>query len=345
MAEQTAVVSFSRGARIYEEGSPSWAFFIIREGGVRISRNVVALGELDDKTLGAGDFFGVESALTSRNYRNNAAAISDVSLIAVPQSQYESFAAANKPIAMKILLEFSTLVRQLNETLSQRQPPSAAKPAAAASPPSSWTQEGALRIYPRGAVIFNEGDEGNELFIIQRGSVKIIKNGTPDDIVLAVLKAGAMFGEMGLLEQMPRSATACAAEPSAIAVIDKENYTQIIAQPKAFVKLSILLADRVWFLCKQLANILIKNPAERFCDIIVAVLEREGRGPTLAKQQLGQDFFQLGEISGMTKQDFETAAAALSFEKLIQVENGRIIVKNVAELYRRNEVFWKLYRG
>ncbi len=59
-----------------------------------------------------------------------------------------------------------------------------------------------------GDLIFQEGESSSEMFVIRTGSVEITKNTGGRAMRLAVLERGAFFGEMSLLEGLPRSATA-----------------------------------------------------------------------------------------------------------------------------------------
>jgi CRP/FNR family cyclic AMP-dependent transcriptional regulator len=61
---------------------------------------------------------------------------------------------------------------------------------------------------PAGAVLFEEGDPGDELFLIESGEVSITSGSEEHHVVLATLGAGACFGEMAVLTGAPRSATA-----------------------------------------------------------------------------------------------------------------------------------------
>ena len=62
--------------------------------------------------------------------------------------------------------------------------------------------------FQAGHVIVREGALGNRLFLINTGMVRVCKNfGTPEQVQLALLKPGDHFGEMCILEPMPRSAT------------------------------------------------------------------------------------------------------------------------------------------
>lgn len=80
-------------------------------------------------------------------------------------------------------------------------------------------QEFATRDYTDGEVIVSEGDVDNEMFIIQKGSVRVTKLVNGVEVELSVLERGEFFGEMALLESLPRSATVKALGPTKIQVV------------------------------------------------------------------------------------------------------------------------------
>ena len=70
-----------------------------------------------------------------------------------------------------------------------------------------------------GEVIFRQGDKGSELFVIQSGSVEISRGKGEQRTVMATLRPGAFFGEMSVLESMPRDADAMAITDTELLVI------------------------------------------------------------------------------------------------------------------------------
>lgn len=60
---------------------------------------------------------------------------------------------------------------------------------------------------PAGAVVIREGDVGRQLFVLHRGSVRVHRAGAHGEVELTRLHAPNYFGEMSILEEMPRSAT------------------------------------------------------------------------------------------------------------------------------------------
>ncbi|MCG8511700.1 MAG: cyclic nucleotide-binding domain-containing protein [Rhodospirillales bacterium] len=85
--------------------------------------------------------------------------------------------------------------------------------------------EGVTRAaYPEGKRVFHEGEQGNAVFIIEKGSVSIVKDVDGEEVQLATLRPGELFGEMALIDGSARMASAVTAEPSVIAKIPKETF-------------------------------------------------------------------------------------------------------------------------
>ncbi len=75
------------------------------------------------------------------------------------------------------------------------------------------------RTYDAGQVIFEEGDKGTEMYIVQEGRVLVSKRVGGEDLTLATLERGDFFGEMALLESMPRAATCRAIVPTKLKAV------------------------------------------------------------------------------------------------------------------------------
>ncbi len=80
-----------------------------------------------------------------------------------------------------------------------------------------------------GTVLFREGDEGDELFMLVRGKVRISKRveGVGEE-ALAILGPGACFGEMALINDLPRSADAVCNSSCVLGVIRRERFEELL---------------------------------------------------------------------------------------------------------------------
>jgi len=92
-----------------------------------------------------------------------------------------------------------------------------------------------LRVYDPAQVIFREGDPGDVMFVVQNGEVEIHRDVTSQSEPLARLSAGEIFGEMALVDQSPRSATAVASSRGAkVLAIDSAHFVYLVGQQPAF---------------------------------------------------------------------------------------------------------------
>ena len=131
------------------------------------------------------------------------------------------------------------------------------------------------RKYPKGTMIFCENQSGADMFIIQSGEVSISKVVDGNEVTLAVLKKGDMFGEMALLENKPRSASAIAHEECVLMVVNRKNFDMMVAtQAQLIARLTTTLAERLWALHRQLTNSQIKEYAHKLIDMLALQLEK-----------------------------------------------------------------------
>jgi len=82
--------------------------------------------------------------------------------------------------------------------------------------------------YRAGEIVFKEGDPGAEMYVVQSGQVELYRNITDEKRFVRVFEKGDFFGEMSLLEGMPRTATAQVIEDSDLIVINGATFDQMI---------------------------------------------------------------------------------------------------------------------
>ncbi|MCB1158647.1 MAG: cyclic nucleotide-binding domain-containing protein [Leptospiraceae bacterium] len=142
-----------------------------------------------------------------------------------------------------------------------------------ATPPIDLTKFN--RRYKDNSMIFCEHEPGKELYIIQNGKVKITKIVDNNEVMLAVLQKGDIFGEMAILDNAPRSASAIAFGDVDLLAINKANFEGMVKkQPQLATKIITLLSERIWHAYKQLANLMITDPAGRIADTLLTLVEK-----------------------------------------------------------------------
>jgi len=202
------------------------------------------------------------------------------------------------------------------------------------------------RVYPKNSMLFAEGEPGDELFIIQKGSVTIAKIVDNKEVLLAVLKAGDIFGEMALLEAKPRVANAVAYEECQVMAVNRANFEHMIKnQPQLIAKLTTLLAERIWFIYKQLANTLINDPLGRMYDALLIQLEKN-RIPLDSNSAYTFDFGtkELANMVGLSQKDANLLLRRMLENRKILINGDKIHATSVTEIIKQTEFFRKMQK-
>jgi len=104
-----------------------------------------------------------------------------------------------------------------------------------------------LRAYDPRQTIFREGDPGDFMYVVQDGLVDIRKEGKHGPQTLGAMQPGEFFGEMALVDQSPRSATAAAGPAGAkVLAIDSAHFIYLVSQQPAFALIVLeVMASRL----------------------------------------------------------------------------------------------------
>ena len=81
-----------------------------------------------------------------------------------------------------------------------------------------------------GKVIFQEGEEGDQMFVIQKGRVKVSRSIGGKEQILAILEKGDFFGEMAIVARIKRTATVSALEPVRLLAFNREGFLDCLRQ-------------------------------------------------------------------------------------------------------------------
>jgi CRP/FNR family cyclic AMP-dependent transcriptional regulator len=115
-----------------------------------------------------------------------------------------------------------------------------------------------LQSYGKSEIIFEQGSSGTEMYLIHRGKVLLsVRQDETQQIALAVLNPGDFFGEMALVDDSPRSATASAVEDDTeLIVMDRSRFLFMVRQQPEFA-LSLMHT-----LCRRLRDMDRRLPSE-----------------------------------------------------------------------------------
>ena len=164
--------------------------------------------------------------------------------------------------------------------LMARSEPSAADPLAPLTPETlrAIAATGVVRSYPKNAILINEGDVGDSLYIVLSGRVKVYaSNQAGREIVIAFHGPGEYVGEMSL-DGSPRSASVLTLEPTTCAIVTRASFREfILAYPEFALHLIERLIQRVRLTTENVKSLALSDVYGRLVKLLLALaVERDG---------------------------------------------------------------------
>src|ERR687891_1303371 len=131
--------------------------------------------------------------------------------------------------------------------------------------------------FPKGTVLFRDGDPGKEMYVLQSGKVAISKRVRDVEKGLATLGPGEFFGEMAIISNKPRNATATVSQDARLLVIDPKTFEGMIrGNSEIAVRMIKKLAERLSEADAQIENLLHHDPSSRVVHYLISACQ--GRG-------------------------------------------------------------------
>jgi CRP/FNR family transcriptional regulator, cyclic AMP receptor protein len=188
----------------------------------------------------------------------------------------------------------------------------------------------ARRRYPRDTVVFFENEEGDCLFMILEGRIKVTILGDDGrEIILTMLGPGDLFGEMALLDNEPRSATAIAVEESELLLLQRSDFQAVVGEnPGISVALIKVLTARLRRANHQIQTLALLDVYGRVARVILDMAREEGRrlkdGRIAFRRATHQE---IANRIGTTRETVTRMLKDLERQGLVRVEGREIILQ------------------
>lgn len=181
-----------------------------------------------------------------------------------------------------------------------------------------------------GSVIVSQEEQGDALFVIASGKVKVVLYGeTGREIILSMLGAGDFFGEMSLLDRQPRSANVVAVAESQLLGLDREAFqTHLTAHPSTGLAILAEMSRRLRHADEVIGNLALLDVYARVARVIRDLAQKQGEpveGGLLVRGRPTQQ-----EIAGLIGTSRETVSRALNdFTRrgLLEMSGKQILVR------------------
>jgi len=206
---------------VFREGESPDMFYFIRSGQVLVSKRNQSGDDEPLSVLKEGQFFGEIGLLENMQRTATVKALGDLEVFQLDSERFENllkrsdaFASLLHRIGRNRLLTQTPLFRALDDHSLMS------------------IQELLIeKTYPDNTVVFHENDPSDALYIILKGGVRLSKHAKLGrDVTLTYLGEADFFGEMGLIETKPRSATVVTTEASKLLVLPGEDFQSLLRQ-------------------------------------------------------------------------------------------------------------------
>jgi CRP/FNR family cyclic AMP-dependent transcriptional regulator len=198
---------------------------------------------------------------------------------------------------------------------------------------------GVLRVrrFRRGETVFHQGDPGDALFVVDRGSVKVVlpSDEGAEPAIVAILGPGEFFGELAILDGAPHSATIVAVEPTETLVLHRDAFLGLI-DSDAGLRRALLasLAAEIRRLTGHVEDLHFLDLPGRLASRILRLAESTGTAADDGTVVIGWPYTQ-SELAGMiggSRQSVNRLLADLADQELVRIERDQLVVVDARRL-------------
>ena len=196
----------------------------------------------------------------------------------------------------------------------------------------------AKRRLERGDVLFHEGDQGDRLYVIGEGKIKLGRRSSDGrENLVAILGPGEMFGELSLFDPGPRTMTATAVAETQLMGIGHEDLSGLLAgRPEVAKVLLAALAKRLRRTNENLADLVFTDVPGRVAKALLDLSSRFGR-PVEDGSRVAHDLTQeeLAQLVGASRETVNKALADFASRGWLRLEARAVLLHDVERLKRR----------
>jgi CRP/FNR family cyclic AMP-dependent transcriptional regulator len=180
--------------------------------------------------------------------------------------------------------------------------------------------------YPKNSIVMAAGDPADALYIVISGRLKVMMSDKEGrEIILAILRQGEVFGEMGLIDQAPRSATVVAMESSELLTITRTDFTKCL-QKNFDLTMNVIrgLAKRLREADKQIGSLALLDVCGRVARLLLEMAETVD-GQKVVTKKLPKK--QIAKMIGATREMVTRVMKEMETNGHIEVRAHQILLR------------------
>ena len=165
--------------------------------------------------------------------------------------------------------------------------------------------------------------------------MKIVKLINNREKTLDVLSVGDVFGEMSILEEEPRSASAIAMDHVKVLKFHRDNFDTLLqGNPQLAYKLLLIFSKRIYDAKRRLMILLLEEPLLKVMDVLIMLAEQDPQLDLQSEITLSVTSQQVASWAGMADPDVQKQLNYLNQADKIELFGDHIVVKNIRDFQR-----------
>lgn len=182
------------------------------------------------------------------------------------------------------------------------------------------------RTFPKNAIIINEGDTSDSLYIIASGKVKVfLSDEHGKEIILDIQGPGEYFGEIALLDDAPRSASVMTLDASSFSIISKNNFQEYLGKnPDIALRVIRELTRRIRMLTASVKGLALRDVYGRVATALSHLATAEDEKLVIHEKLTQQD---IANMVGASREMVSRIFKDLTAGGYIKIEDKKIIIQ------------------
>lgn len=191
------------------------------------------------------------------------------------------------------------------------------------------------RVFQKDEIIFSEYEPGDTFYLIQQGRVQITKIMGDIEKTLDILQPPEIFGEMAILEEAPRSATAIAYDTVKVLEFNRANFEVLmVGNPPIALRLLKLFTKRIYDQKRRFMILTLDDPQARVADVFLMLDETNPSGAETPSREFHTTLDDIAHWAGMSVDDARDVINHFSTQRRVELQANSIVVKNISDFQR-----------
>ncbi len=191
------------------------------------------------------------------------------------------------------------------------------------------------KVYEPGQLLFCEYEPGSEFYFIQEGRIKLIKTFGSSQKTLDILTAGDILGEMAILEQEPRSATAIALDRVRVLQFNKNNFETLMnSQPQLAFKLLNIFSRRIYDAHRRLQILLLDDVQGKVADVFLMLAEKDPNYGHITQMPFAVTADDVANWCGLSSDEVQRVLNIFGKQGKVEIYADKIVVTNINDFAR-----------